>query len=141
MADAKQSKPGDLSTLDGNALVARLDLVKERALEDSVAADPYEPLEMSTAKTKAQITAERMDTDAVLDECAARLLDPSPEHLRAQILSDELERLRALIARVVARGPLGPAVGYFSCVFCFEADDAHAIECPWPALEAQALKP
>jgi len=57
-------KPNHLSALDSNALVARLALVKERVLEDAAAANPYgphDPSEMNTAKTRAQLAAERAD--------------------------------------------------------------------------------
>jgi len=56
----------DFRDLDGNALVARLAVVKERVLgkrnpDGSVTFGP-------------DFTSERADTEAVLDECAVRLL-------------------------------------------------------------------
>jgi hypothetical protein len=78
MAESKRSKP-DLSTLDNDALVARLALVKERVLDDAAAiGGPFDPTEAGTAKSPAQVAAELADTLAVLDECAVRLLGTPP---------------------------------------------------------------
>jgi len=140
----------DLSTLDGNALVARLAVVKERVLDDAsaVSADGWD--------------TDRADTEAVLDECAVRLLGPGPKQLTpgepdAVPLAGtgaEIERLRGLIG-AVARGPwsLGSTppwdmersratTGLWHCVSC-AADwnghgrPAHARDCPWPSLLAE----
>jgi hypothetical protein len=134
MDESKQSKPGDLSILEAKALVARLALVKERAIDDSVAADPYEQIEMSTAKTKSQLTAERMDTEAVLDECAVRLLARGPEDLRAQALGDQLERLRKLVGAVFT--VCQPTF----CPCCGMLGSGHNAGCLWPTLLAEATK-
>lgn len=103
-------KPNHLFALDSNALVARLALVKERVLEDAAAANPYgphDPSEMNTAKTRAQLAAERADTESVLDECAVRLLGHE-----ALSTPSEIEHLRAMIrALVEAQSRLAPEKG------------------------------
>lgn len=125
----------DLKALDGNALVARLAKVKERAeVEGEFCCNDRE---------RAEMAAERADTEAVLDECAVRLLGAScsgcedcKEHrLKA---TREVERLRELIRAVVAQGqPAFQARGWCWC----GPIDSHAAECPWPALVAEAEKP
>jgi len=138
----------DLRHLDGSALATRLSLVKERVLEDAASANPYDQTEPSTAKTMAQLAAERLDTEAVLDECAARLVahGTRAETGSSTGFAGELERLRALIRAVVAshggpgshdepRSPrVGPRCGGAS-------SDDHALGCAWPSLVAEARKP
>jgi hypothetical protein len=129
----------DLRDLNGSALAARLDLVKERVLEDAAAANPYDQTELSTAKTKAQLAAERADTEAVLDECAARLVAPRAQGAGSSAGSaGELDRLRALIRAVVSShggpGTDGPRCGGSS-------SDDHGPGCAWPSLLAEIKKP
>jgi hypothetical protein len=135
MTEAKGRKPRDLSTLDGNALAERLAVVKDRMLD---LMDQSSPL----------MLVARADSEAVLDECGIRLLDPGPEHLRAQILSDDVGRLRALIRAVVAMGPdvatptfSEPILWELRCKYCSSRPGDHFGSCPWPALVAEAAKP
>ena len=135
MAESKESKPGNLSTLDGDALAARLAVVKQHMLD---LMDQPSPL----------MLVARADSESVLDECGIRLLDPGPEHLRAQILSDDVARLRTLIRAVVAMGPdvatptfSEPILWELRCKYCSSRPGDHFGSCPWPALVAEAAKP
>jgi hypothetical protein len=100
MSESKESEPEDLSTLDGDALAALLATVKKRLVDADLRKSIY-----SSPEVDAMVAADRAETEAVLDECALRLLDPGPEHLRAQILRDDVERLRAAVRAIVAKGP------------------------------------
>jgi hypothetical protein len=118
------SEPVDLSALDGNALVARLAVVMQRALLDSYAG--------ALAGTEAG-RVQRADTEAVIAECSLRLLR-----------SPEIERLRRLIRAVVDRGAYVAlqTAGENECLYCTasEFSDPHTPDCPWPALVAEAEK-
>jgi hypothetical protein len=88
---------------------------------------------LNTAKTKAQLDAERADTEAVLDECAVRLLGQ-----QAPSTASEVERLRAMIRTLVrAQGRLTPGKGCPGC----GSRGVHDADCPWLPLSAEAAKP
>jgi hypothetical protein len=111
----------DLFDLDGNALAARLAVVKTRVLADAdaIAEDPYAPTGMNTAGDKAAYADARADTEAVIDECSDRLLGAM--------------RLRRLVRTVVA------TLGTGDCPTCGAKEErpSHTTECPWPALVAE----
>jgi hypothetical protein len=138
------SEVSDLSALDGNDLVARLTVVKVRALEDSKAAGA------EAHAGDLQKDAQRADTEAVLDECAVRLLNHEIRGIAtrwqrnaenamagAEASLAEVERLRVLIQAVVAR------VSREHCPVCAaQVGRQHHLEgCPWPAIVAAAEKP
>lgn len=141
MADAED----DLSMLEVDALVARLALVKERVLD--LMDQPAAPVLTPEA---------RADTEAVIDECAIRLLrplvltskvpGPSQGDLYAGALDlvvaarsqrDELgrevKRLRGLIKAMVP-------VALGKCPWC-GVPEIHKVDCPWSAIFNEANKP
>jgi hypothetical protein len=133
----------DLSDLDGNALVARLAVLKVRVLEDSSAA---QPALSSNEGGNAQMAEQRSDTEAVLDECASRLLAQDHRGLvelslrsaeEAQARTDaalaEADRLRLIIGRAVAYGFIDSNGGPDRwCRFCHFAPPSHVEGCPVP---------
>jgi hypothetical protein len=135
----------DLSDLDRNVLVARLSVVKVRVLEDSRAAE----VEFcSNDAGNAQMAAQRADTEAVLDECASRLLgqeirgaaerwqsNAEDAMAGAEAALAEAARLRGLIRGVLTVCP--PAL---QCQCCGKLGSGHNAGCPWPALMAEAAK-
>jgi hypothetical protein len=143
-----------LSTLDDNALVARLVVVTERVLRDASAQ------ELARAQQGIPSPSERADTEAVLDECVKRLQDPSLV-AEAQVVANEApglkaenERLRGLIrATVMHEMGAAPATAWCPrcdglCWWCSinlepvdGAPDSHRPGCPWPALVAESEKP
>ena len=132
MAESEGSGPADLSALDGNALAARLAVVKERMLD-------------LMDQPSAVMLVARADSEAVLDECGIRLLDPGPERLRAQILSDDVGHLRALIKGLVAKGSdvatptqTTPVRWEVRRMYCSSRPGDHYASCPWPTLVAEA---
>jgi hypothetical protein len=136
----------DLSALDGNDLVARLAVVKVRALEDSRASGVgLYPNDVGDPQKLAQ----RADTEAVLDECAVRLLNHEIQGIAARwqrnaenamagtaVALAEVERLRGLIHAVVAH------VSREQCPVCAaQVGRQHHLEgCPWPVLVGAAEK-
>jgi hypothetical protein len=133
----------DLSALDGNELVSRLAVVKVRALEDSMAAGS------ESNAGDLQKDAQRADTEAVLDECAARLLHHEIRGIAArwqrnaedaiagaQAALAEVERLRGVIREVLT--VCHPA---FQCPCCGKPGPSHSAGCPWLRLVAEAEKP
>jgi len=136
----------DLSDLDRNDLVARLAVVKVRVLEDSTVAE----VEFcSNEAGNSQMAAQRADTEAVLDECAARLLaqeirgaaerwQSNAEDARAgaEAALAEAGRLRGLI-----RSVLTVCQPTFQCPCCGRLGSRHNAGCPWPTLMAEAEKP
>ena len=123
-----------LSTLDGDALVARVREVKERVLGPWVGG-----------------SAEKADTGAVLDECARRLAVAVvlKSEDRAQEAEAENGRLRGLIRAAITVRRRDPALDD-ECPICEPlmppyskgaSEKGHAEGCPWPALVAEAAKP
>jgi len=159
----------DLSDLDGNSLVARLGVVRER-----VVAQAYSAAERATPSDRERLEAELEDTEAVIDECGVRLLGRVPRHpyepddashermedeLRQAEASDadaqpEIERLRTLIRASVMHemgaAPAAPTCprSNGACWWCGVAlepadgaPDPHRPGCPWPALVVEAARP
>jgi hypothetical protein len=127
----------DFKSLDAKALVARLALVKERVVEDAaVIGDPYDPTEVSTAKTPAQLAAELADTLSVLDECASRLLRPKTAVPSEQGAVGDLDRLRGLVRTLLA---YWEKRGGSRCAAC-GMNATHEEGCPVAPLVAEAGK-
>jgi fructose-1,6-bisphosphatase/sedoheptulose 1,7-bisphosphatase-like protein len=134
--------------LDGNDLVARLAVVKVRVLEDSTVAE----VELCPNGVGiAQMAAQRADTEAVLAECAVRLLgqeirgaaqrwqrNAEDAMAGAEAALTEVGRLRRLILAVVAaQSEVAHRTGCPGCA----SRGVHHRGCPWLALVAEAQKP
>jgi hypothetical protein len=168
MDQSKPSEPGNLSGLDGNDLVARLAVVKDRMLD------------LMDQPSEVMLVA-RADSEAVLDECASRLLGSdaeawfegkgSPERVgpadvprlamalrdardayaeavelaaATKIQRDEFAanvwRLRELIRDVVEQVEAGRTYAKRLCPGCGTAKE-HNGGCVWPDLVAEAENP
>jgi hypothetical protein len=133
---SEPAEPADLSTLDGNALVARLGVVKERVLGDSIEAHE---IGSDTA------TTERADTEAVLDECAVRLQGPAvstpgePDAVSLAGAGATIDRLRGVIRAVVDHADF---LAVKDCPICHGGEPGRSLghNCSWTALVAEAEK-